>query len=199
MVCSASADAEEPTDSVLCRYGRSAISPAAVMSWRQRIMDCVKLPAEIIAPTSPVNVVIVKRPYSAGRGFLNAPEAVATMQVSELLTLRPGPISAHSQHCNKAGRGATCRTSRACVFKRPMAAGSGLPADRQVTDQLCIGQWGIGALCNAWVVLQAHFKGAASFVIEEVEEPTLYQQASIYHAASIVIQMHGAALGAQPT
>lgn len=32
-------------------------------------------------------------------------------------------------------------------------------------------------------------------MIEEVEEPSLLQQATMYHNASIVIQMHGAALG----
>ena len=53
-----------------------------VISWRERIMACVKLPSNETAPTQPVNVVIVNRPYNAGRGFLNAPEAVTTMRVS---------------------------------------------------------------------------------------------------------------------
>ena len=56
-----------------------------MISWRERIMDCVRLPAEMIAPTQPINVVIVNRPYNAGRGFLNAPEAVTTMQARALL------------------------------------------------------------------------------------------------------------------
>ena len=43
--------------------------------------------------------------------------------------------------------------------------------------------------------VQGHFKEKANFAIHEVEEPSLLQQASMYHNASIVIQMHGAALG----
>ena len=66
----------------LCRFGRSAISSPMVLSWRQRILDCIGLPASNIAPTQPVHVVLVNRPYYAGRAFLNAPDAVATMQVS---------------------------------------------------------------------------------------------------------------------
>ena len=64
-----------------CRFGRSSIPSPMVLSWKQRIMACVGLPASNIAPTQPVNVVLVKRPYYAGRGFLNAPDAVATMKV----------------------------------------------------------------------------------------------------------------------
>ena len=43
--------------------------------------------------------------------------------------------------------------------------------------------------------MQGHFKEKATFAIHEVEDPSLLQQASMYHNASIVIQMHGAALG----
>lgn len=51
------------------------------------------------------------------------------------------------------------------------------------------------APASRWLRVQAIFGKKARFVVEEVEEPTLFQQAAIYYNASIVIQMHGAALG----
>ena len=43
--------------------------------------------------------------------------------------------------------------------------------------------------------MQASFGVQATLQVREVERPSLREQASIYYNASILIQMHGAALG----
>ena len=47
--------------------------------------------------------------------------------------------------------------------------------------------------------MQAHYGDRATLQVREVEKPSLRDQASIYYNASILVQMHGAALGAEDT
>ena len=44
--------------------------------------------------------------------------------------------------------------------------------------------------------LQAKFPGTLNITVDKLEGKTLRQQAALYYNASIVIQTHGAALGA---
>lgn len=53
-----------------------------VTTWQERLLDCVGLPKDVIAPADTINVAVVDRPYSAGRAFLNLPDLVGTLEVS---------------------------------------------------------------------------------------------------------------------
>ena len=62
-------------------YGRGQIPTPQVLLWRKRIMQCLNLPTQArVFPHRP-NVVIVQRPFTVGRGFLNIAQVVRTLQV----------------------------------------------------------------------------------------------------------------------
>ena len=65
-----------------CRFGRSPMVSNMVTTWQERLLDCVGLPKDVIAPADTINVAVVDRPYSAGRAFLNLPDLVGTLEVS---------------------------------------------------------------------------------------------------------------------
>ena len=66
-----------------CRFGRSPMVSNMVTTWQERMLDCVGLPKNVVAPAETINVAVVDRSYSAGRAFLNLPDLVDTLQVSE--------------------------------------------------------------------------------------------------------------------
>ena len=59
-----------------------------VLSWKQRMMQCVRLPDDHVAPAVNPNVLIINRPVNQGRGFLNIAETVSSIAV------RPHPLRA---------------------------------------------------------------------------------------------------------
>lgn len=52
-----------------------------VTTWQERMLDCVGLPKDVVAPAETINVAIVDRSYSAGRAFLNLPDLTGHLQV----------------------------------------------------------------------------------------------------------------------
>lgn len=52
-----------------------------VTTWQERMLDCVALPKDLVAPADTVNVGIVDRSYTAGRAFLNLPDLTTFIQV----------------------------------------------------------------------------------------------------------------------
>ena len=69
-----------------------------VLSWKQRMMGCVNLPHDPVAPALKPNVLIINRPVNKGRGFLNIAETVTSLKVSAslllLCSLTPAGLSA---------------------------------------------------------------------------------------------------------
>lgn len=63
------------------RWGRSPITGPMVLSWKQRMMGCVNLPHDPVAPALKPNVLIINRPVNKGRGFLNIAETVTSLKV----------------------------------------------------------------------------------------------------------------------
>ena len=62
-----------------------------MLLWRKRIMQCLNLPTQArVFPHRP-NLVIVQRPFTVGRGFLNIAQVVRTLQVGPLPALNPIP------------------------------------------------------------------------------------------------------------
>ena len=57
-----------------------------VLSWKQRMMGCVNLPHDPVAPALKPNVLIINRPVNKGRGFLNIAETVSSLKVKPLPT-----------------------------------------------------------------------------------------------------------------
>ncbi len=53
-----------------------------VTTWQERMLDCVGLPKNVIAPADVLNVAVIDRHYSAGRSFLNLPDVISHLEVS---------------------------------------------------------------------------------------------------------------------
>ncbi|KAK9844471.1 hypothetical protein WJX74_002909 [Apatococcus lobatus] len=64
------------------RWGRSPITGPMVLSWKQRMMGCVNLPHDPVAPALKPNVLIINRPVNKGRGFLNIAETVTSLKTA---------------------------------------------------------------------------------------------------------------------
>ena len=70
-----------------CSYGRSALPPAQIVMWKERISQCLSLPTKArVRPKHP-RIFIVKRPLAVGRGFVNLHEIATTAQVHSFLWL----------------------------------------------------------------------------------------------------------------
>ena len=52
-----------------------------VTTWQNRMLDCVGLPKDVVAPAETINLAIIDRSYSAGRAFLNLPDLTGFVQV----------------------------------------------------------------------------------------------------------------------
>ena len=68
-----------------CSYGRSALPPAQIVMWKERISQCLSLPTKArVRPKHP-RIFIVKRPLAVGRGFVNLHEIAKIAQVCSFL------------------------------------------------------------------------------------------------------------------
>ena len=56
-----------------------------VTTWQNRMLDCVGLPKDVVAPAETINLAIIDRSYSAGRAFLNLPDLTGFVQVCQTL------------------------------------------------------------------------------------------------------------------
>lgn len=75
------------TDLFKCSYGRGPLPAPQIVRWKERIMKCLQLPTRAgIRPKHP-RVLIVVRPLSVGRGFLNLQDMQSVVQVNECLTI----------------------------------------------------------------------------------------------------------------
>lgn len=54
-----------------------------VTTWQNRMLDCVGLPKDVVAPAETINLAIIDRSYSAGRAFLNLPDLTGFIQVCQ--------------------------------------------------------------------------------------------------------------------
>ena len=52
-----------------------------VTTWQDRMLDCVGLPKNMVAPAETINVAVVDRHYDMGRSFLNLPDLLSHLQV----------------------------------------------------------------------------------------------------------------------
>ena len=63
-----------------------------VTTWQDRMLDCVGLPKDVVAPADTINVAIVDRSYSAGRAFLNLPDLTGFLEVWHLAVPLPNSV-----------------------------------------------------------------------------------------------------------
>ena len=64
-----------------CSFGRSRLADDKVVSWRRRFLTCMGQPADAHVASLPTNVLLINRPTSVGRAFLNIDDVLEGLKV----------------------------------------------------------------------------------------------------------------------